>query len=189
MLPLPLCVLRRGETALGFASFRCLESQQLFSRLGSAQLSAFVRQETGGRALVISGIFVPKGPAQLDLCQLLLTEVLTLALRQEYAYALFCPAEATAAPYVREILSLQGFVAPPVAEGDGELLAVDMRRPIVLTRNIETSIKAPLNANPRVLGAVSLAHRRLQKALTEMYPGCLVLSMSAGLPVTLAPGA
>ena len=61
------------------------------------------------------------------------------------------------------------------------LLTVDMRRPIVLTRNIETTVKAPLSTNPRVLSAVSAAHRRLQKALTEMYPGCLVLSMSAGV--------
>ena len=174
-----LCVLRRGEAALGFASFRCLESRQLFSRLGNAQLSAFIR-ETGGRVLVISGIYVPKGPAQLDLCQLLLTEVLTLALRQEYTFALYCPLEATVA-YVREILSLQGFVAAPLTDHGQEVLTVDMRRPIVLTRNIETTIKAPFNANLRVLAAAASAHRRLQKALTEMYPGCLVLSMSAGV--------
>ena len=175
-----LCILRQGQSALGFASFQCLESHRLFSRLGNAQLSAFIRRETGGRVLVISGIYVPKGPAQLDLCQLLLTEVLTLALRQEFHFALYCPAEATVS-YVREILALQGFVTAPVTDHDQELLTVDMRRPIVLTRNIETTIKAPLNANLRVLGAVSAAHRRLQRALTEMYPGCLVLSMSAGV--------
>ena len=177
-----LFLLRQGEagTVLGFASFRCLDSHQLFSRLGSAELSGFVRQQTGGRALVISGIYVPRGPEQLDLCQLLLTEVITLALRQEYAYALFCPAEAVPA-YVREILTLQGFVTAPVSSGDQELLAVDMRRPIVLTRNVNTSIKAPLSSSPRVLAAVAHAHRRLQRALTELYPGCLVLSMSAGV--------
>ena len=175
-----LCVLRQGDAPLGFASFRCLESYQLFSRLGNAQLSAFIRRETGGRVLVISGIYVPKGAAQLDLCQLLLTEVLTLALRQEFTFALFCPAEYTVS-YVREVLALQGFVTAPVRDHDQEILSVDMRRPIVLTRNIETTIKAPLNTNPRVLAAVSTAHRRLQKAVTEMYPGCLVLSMSAGV--------
>ncbi len=177
-----LCVLRQGGTgeALGFASFRCLDSHQLFSRLGSAQVSAFIRRETGGRVLVISGIYVPKGPAQLDLCQLLLTEALTLALRQEYACALFCPAE-TPAPYVREILTLQGFVHAPVSQEGQELLVVDMRRPIVLTRNVDTTIKAPFNSNPRVLAATAAAHRRLQRALTELYPGCLVLSMSAGV--------
>ena len=175
-----LCVLRRGETPLGFASFQCLESSRLFSRLGNAQLAAFIRRETGGRVLVISGIYVPKSAGQLDLCQLLLTEVLTLALRQEFTFALYCPAEATV-PYVREILDLQGFVTAPMTDHGQELLTVDMRRPIVLTRNIETTVKAPLSTNPRVLSAVSAAHRRLQKALTEMYPGCLVLSMSAGV--------
>ncbi len=176
-----LYLLRHGNDGpvLGFASFRCVDSHQLFARLENIGLTGYVRQQAGGRALVISGIYVPRGPQQLDLCQLLLTEVLTLALRQEYAYALFCPAEATVS-YVREILSLQGFVTAPV-ESDQELLAVDMRRPIVLTRNMDTTIKAPLSANPRVLAVLSEAHRRLQKALTALYPGCLVLSMSAGV--------
>ena len=177
-----VCLLRQGEGGeiLGFASFRCLDSHQLFSRLGSAEVSAFIRRETGGRVLVISGIWVPKGPSQLELCQLLLTEVLTLALRQEYACALFCPVEAVSPP-VREILTLQGFVHAPVSQEGRELLVVDMRRPIVLTRNVDTTIKAPLNANPRVISATAAAHRRLQRALTELDPGCLVLSMSAGV--------
>ena len=110
----------------------------------------------------------------------LLTEAITLALRQEYAYGLFLPAE-PAAPCVREILALQGFAALPEETGEPEALAVDMRRPIVLTRNVDTAIKAPLSSNPRVLAAVANAHRRLQRSLTEMYPGCLVLSMSAGV--------
>ena len=178
-----LILLRHGESgpALGFAGFRCLDSHQLFSRLGSAELSGLIRQHTGGRALLISGIFVPKGPDQLDLCQLLLTEVLALALRQEYTYALFCPAEAAIPAYVREILTLQGFVPTAVGGESRELMGVDMRRPIVLTRNVDTAIKAPFAANPRVLAAVAAAHRRVQRALTELYPGCLVLSMSAGI--------
>ncbi len=178
-----ILLLRHGKSgpALGFAGFRCLDSHQLFSRLGSAELSALIRQHTGGRVLIISGIFVPRGPEQLDLCQLLLTEVLALALRQEYTYALFCPAENTIPAYVKEILILQGFVPVPVDGETGDLMAVEMRRPIVLTRNVDTAIKAPFAGNPKVLAAVSAAHRRLQKALTELYPGCLVLSVSAGI--------
>ena len=98
--------------------------------------------------LLLSGIWAPRGPGQLDLCQLLLTEAITLALRQEYAYGLFLPAE-PAAPCVREILALQGFAALPEETGEPEALAVDMRRPIVLTRNVDTAIKAPLSSNPR----------------------------------------
>ena len=176
-------LLRHGEegAVLGFASFRCLDSHQLYGRLGSTALTGLVRQNAGGRALVISGIFVPRSQAQMELSQLLLTEVLTLALRQEYTYALFCPAEDSVPAYTREILTLQGFVPAPLAGEERELLAVDMRRPIVLTHNVDTTIKAPFSANPRVQAAVSEAHRRLQRALTELYPGCLVLSMSAGV--------
>ena len=82
---------------------------------------------------------------------------------------------------MREILTLQGFVPTAVGGEIRELMGVDMRRPIVLTRNVDTAIKAPFAANPRVLAAVAAAHRRVQRALTELYPGCLVLSMSAGI--------
>ncbi len=178
-----LMLLRGGDSGavLGFASFRCLDSYQLYSRLGSTALTGLVRQNAGGRALVISGLFVPRGPGQMDLCQLLLTEVLTLALRQEYTYALYCPVEGAGGAYAREVLSLQGFLPVHPAGEERELMTVDMRRPIVLTRNVDTAIKAPFSTNPRVLAAVAAAHRRLQRALTELYPGCLVLSMSAGV--------
>lgn len=176
-------LLRGGENGvvLGFASFRCLDSCQLYSRLGSTALTGLVRQNAGGRALVVSGLFVPRGPGQMDFCQLLLTEVLTLALRQEYTYALYCPLEGAAGTCAREILSLQGFLPVHPAGEERELMAVDMRRPIVLTRNVDTAIKAPFSTNARVLSAVAAAHRKLQRALTELYPGCLVLSMSAGV--------
>ena len=177
-----LCVLRHGESGavLGFASFQCVESQQLFTRLGGrTELTAFVRAQTGGRALVISGVHVPKGPAQADLAQLLVTEVISLALRQEYTCALFCPAESAPAS-IRDIFTLQGFVPVPAA-GAQEVLSVDMSRPVVLTRNVETTLKAPFSASPRVLAAISGAHRNLQRALTALYPGCLVLSISAGV--------
>ena len=56
-----------------------------------------------------------------------------------------------------------------------------MRRPIVLSRNVDTAIKAPLSTAPRVVAAVANAHRRLQAALTKLQPGSLVLSLSAGV--------
>ena len=178
-----LMLLRRGDTdaPLGFAAFRCLDSHQLYARLGSTALTGVVRSHSGGRALVISGIFVPRGHGQQELAQLLLTEVLTLALRQEYTYAMFCPVESEVPAYAREVLRLQGFLPVRAAGEVRELLAVDMSRPIVLTHNIDTTIKAPFSTNPRVAAATTEAHRRLQRALTGLYPGCLVLSMSAGV--------
>lgn len=174
-----LCDGVSGEV-LGAASYRCLDSQHLFARLNDPTLSGIVRQNAGGRTLLLSGLFVPKGQRQLDFGQLLLTEVLTTALSREYTYALYCPLEGAVSGYGRQLMQLQGFV--PIQHRDGyDVLGVDMHCPIVLSRNVDTAIKAPLGTAPQVVVAVAAAHRRLQTALTRLQPGSLVLSLSAGV--------
>ena len=163
-------------TILGAASYACLDSARLFARLGDPALSGLVRQNAGGRTLLISGLFVPRGERQSDLCQLLITEVLTLALSREFTYALYLPLEGAVSGYGRQLLTLQGFVP---AGDSTDALAVDMRCPIVLSRNVDTAVKAPFSSSPRVLAAIAAAHRRLQAALTKLQPGSLVLSLSA----------
>ena len=174
-----LCDGVSGEV-LGAASYRCLDSQHLFARLNDPILSGIVRQNAGGRTLLLSGLFVPKGQRQLDFGQLLLTEVLTTALSREYTYALYCPLEGAVSGYGRQLMQLQGFV--PIQHRDGyDVLGVDMHCPIVLSRNVDTAIKAPLSTAPQVVVAVAAAHRRLQAALTRLQPGSLVLSLSASV--------
>ena len=165
-------------TILGAASYACLDSARLFARLGDPALSGLVRQNAGGRTLLISGLFVPRGERQSDLCQLLITEVLTLALSREFTYALYLPLEGAVSGYGRQLLTLQGFVP---AGDSTDALAVDMRCPIVLSRNVDTAVKAPFSSSPRVLAAIAAAHRRLLAALTKLQPGSLVLSLSAGV--------
>lgn len=165
-------------TILGAASYACLDSARLFARLGDPALSGLVRQNAGGRTLLISGLFVPRGERQSDLCQLLITEVLTLALSREFTYALYLPLEGAVSGYGRQLLTLQGFVP---AGDSTDALAVDMRCPIVLSRNVDTAVKAPFSSSPRVLAAIAAAHRRLQAALTKLQPGSLMLSLSAGV--------
>ena len=165
-------------TILGAASYACLDSARLFARLGDPALSGLVRQNAGGHTLLISGLFVPRGERQSDLCQLLITEVLTLALSREFTYALYLPLEGAVSGYGRQLLTLQGFVP---AGDSTDALAVDMRCPIVLSRNVDTAVKAPFSSSPRVLAAIAAAHRRLQAALTKLQPGSLVLSLSAGV--------
>ncbi|MGM9661957.1 MAG: nicotinate-nicotinamide nucleotide adenylyltransferase [Oscillospiraceae bacterium] len=167
---------REQETVLGFAAGSYLDSHALFARLGSTRLSSHIRERAGGRTLLISGIWTARDADAQELAQQLLTEVLTRALHREYTFALFCPLE-SASPVVEETLRLQGFIPAPF-EGAGWRM-VDMGSPIVLTRNLETTIKEPLAHAPRVRSAITAAHRRLQRTLAELYPGSLVLSLSA----------
>ena len=118
---------------------------------------------------------MPSSPQQEELGQLLLTEVLTLALGREYTYALYEPLEGFADAWIRQELHLQGFL--PVPEGvSRSALAVDMRQPIILSNNVGTTIKPPLSTAPMVVAAVAAAHRRLQEAMTKLQPGSLVLA-------------
>ncbi len=166
----------KKPAVLGFVAMQCLDARSLFARLDSAPLSDHIRQNAGGRILAISCLFVPSGPRQAEICQLLLTEALTYALRREHTYAFFASPDGSCPPYVREALTLQGFL--PAQIDAREILAVDMRNPIVLTKNMGTVVKPPLLETSRVQAALATAHRRLQRVLTGFYPGNLVLPLS-----------
>jgi hypothetical protein len=71
-------------------------------------------------------------------------------------------------------------VKAPAKEGMN-IYMVDMKAPISLLQNIETTIKDPLNRNQRVLNVMDRAHKNLQRALTLLYPGNLVISFNAGV--------
>ena len=54
-----------------------------------------------------------------------------------------------------------------------------MHAPCVFIQNLETTIQEPLCRNGRVLAAIRRSHERLLLALTGLYPGALVLPLSA----------
>ena len=58
---------------------------------------------------------------------------------------------------------------------------VDMHEPLMFLHNLDTTIKEPFASNPAVLDAVEKNHKKLQIAMTKLYPGNLVLSLSSGI--------
>ena len=71
----------------------------------------------------------------------------------------------------------QGFVDIS-DDPDHPVYAVDMRDPIVIFRDVETVVKAPLNKNPRVQRAMNEAHDRLLSCFRKIYPKKLLLSFN-----------
>ena len=117
------------------------------------------------------------------MAQLLLVEVLTQALARNESFALFVCERNLISPEVEFALERQGFVCP-YQEDSGEKRAiymVNMHEPLLLMHNLETTIKEPFASSPVVLDAVVKNHRRLQMAMTKLYPGNLVLSVSSGV--------
>ena len=77
---------------------------------------------------------------------------------------------------LEDLLLRQGFLR---REGSAHFLEVDMHTPIVLIRNLETTIQEPLAGDPRIRDLISRCHAKMQHALSGLYPGSLVLTLSS----------
>ena len=174
-----MLLLRRSDhrEILGYVTYRDVSSSELFSIMGDTQLADRIRLRAAGRTMFITSLSAVSDKHR-DHAQLLVTELLARALEEEYVYAVFYPHDRRITPELEDVLRRSGFVA---REEDLPIREVDMRAPVVLIQNLETTIQEPLNRNPHVLAAIRKGHESLQLAMTRLYPGCLVLPLSADI--------
>ncbi len=164
---------------LGYLSMRVVNSAGLYEALGDAERTEYIREHTAGRICMITAIFSVQNPGgNHDVHQLLLTEGLFQALSDDCSYAVYRPSGNPAESIIR-LLRRNGFVHVP--GGHQPLLLTDMRSPVALIQNIPTTLKEPFASDHAVLTAVRQAHYRMQEAITELYPGSVVLSLNAEL--------
>jgi hypothetical protein len=158
-----------------------LASSELLDQMQNVALAQEVRKRAAGKLFLISGIYT-KDSYINNAEQLLLTEAINIALRNDCTYAIYRqPAELPIEEKVIAVLKRQGFVEVQASNSEESVYLTDMRSPITLIQNLETTIKEPLASNEKVLAAIDLAHRRLQTSLANIYPGNLVLSMSTSV--------
>ncbi|MCI8512615.1 MAG: cytidyltransferase-related domain protein [Lachnospiraceae bacterium] len=173
---------------VGFASYRELNSEELFGVLRNMDLANAVRRKSSREVPLITGIYVREssihdGEAIRDSAQLLLVEVLTQALEKNRSAAMYVAERSLTSDEVISALERQGFVRPYLAD-DSErrtVYVVDMHEPLLLLHNLETTIKEPFASSRVILEAVEKNHKKLQLAMTKLYPGNLVLSLSSGI--------
>ena len=113
-----------------------------------------------------------------NVSQIIITEILTELIARDFAYAVYHPVDpAGYEATVIDALRRQGFVniAP---SGEQPIYAVNMKSPIVIFRDVETTIKNPFNKNPRVRRAIYEAHNNLLSVMNHIYPGQLILSFN-----------
>ena len=166
---------------VGIARIRYLGPDELFAVLKKVELADQVRRHTYGEILLISGIYVERDPMIHNAEQLLLTEAIARSFPFKCGYALFMANDGECPERVLSAIRRQGFVKAPECKSDTLLYLVDMHAPLVLVQNLETTLKEPFSSNERVLKAVRKAHHELQMAMTGLYPGQLVLSLSASV--------
>ena len=164
------------ERLYGWVSYRTLSSAQLFSALKNPDLAQRIRLQAAGTTLLITAIHTAAEHRSQDPAQLLLSELLAHCVETDCVYALYLPHCGLCDEDMADLLGRQGF--RPV-EGTSCLYQVDMHAPTVLIQNLETTIQEPLARNRRVLRTIRTNHERLQRTMTGLYPGSLVLTLSS----------
>ena len=165
-----MLLMRRGVNCVGAVSWRYLGTSELFAAVRDAALTDRIRLRASGKILFITGIH-----AHGDDAQLMLSEVIARSLEDECVYAVCRPRDGISAE-LEDLLERQGFKR---YEGTAPLMEVDMHTPLVLIRNLETTIQEPLAGDERIQEVISHCHANLQHALSGLYPGSLVLTLSS----------
>ncbi len=170
-----------GGRLCGAALFRPIGTAQLYGEFKDTEVTNFVRENTSGQIILVTGIFADSRSGIREAEQLLLTELLADALKRDFTYAVYHAPVSTDREGALRVLSRQGFFPVPGADSDDPVYAVDMKFPITLYKDISTSLKEPFNHLSAVEAMTDLAHARLQTAMTALYPGNLVLSFDAAV--------
>ncbi len=162
---------------LGFSAFHWVRSNMLFHQFNNNNISEYVRENSIGRIIVIDGIFTTPYTKVKNLEQIILTEILSFCLAKDYTYAIFHnKLNDNISLSLNDTLRLQGFEKLPYGSDSNPVFVVSMTNPCTLHLDVESIIKEPFRSNPEIQKTILKTRKRLQRALTKLYPGQLILS-------------
>ena len=171
----------KNNQPVAVASFHETGMAELYEEFENLNLASYIRRITSGKLIVLTGLAGLGDASVKNPVQLVLTEALAYCLRKDFTYAIYHNRIGEIDTHIIEMLKRQGFAEINGADTDEAIFAVDMKFPVALFRDIETMVKEPFDRQQKVLDAIEKAHRKIQHAVTAMYPGCLVLSFDAGV--------
>ncbi|AKL94548.1 nicotinic acid mononucleotide adenylyltransferase [Clostridium aceticum] len=167
---------------LAYSLFHWIPSDLIYQEFKDSRISQCIREGYTGRIILIDGIFVRQDAKQDDLYEIILSETMAYCLKNDYGYGIFAnKIENPTSPELLEVLKLSGFQELPCPQGSPPVLTVNMINPCTLSLDIQTLIKEPFRSNEHVKSIVAATRKRLQRALVNLYPGHLLLSLDRDL--------
>lgn len=174
----------KNNKAVAISLFHEIDTVNLYEEFKNIDLAAYIRETTSGKIMVLGGIYVANSNLK-DLTQITLTETLAYCLSKDFTYAIYHAVlprfNMEKSLEIEEVLKLQGFIQISETAHGNPVYTVDMKRPVILFENMEMRIKSPFNTNEKILSVIHKAHKEMQRALTELYKGSLVLSFNSGV--------
>lgn len=167
---------------LGFSIFHWVRSSSLFSHYKDDKITEYIRNNSIGRIVAIDGIFTKDDQNKINLEQILLTETLSFCIAKDYNYCVFKSVVSNySSNSLIELFRLHGFIKVPNNNEEIPTFAVSMDNPCTLYLDTETYIKEPFKSNVNVIKTIYRSRKRLQRVLTKLYPGELVISFDKGM--------
>lgn len=168
---------------LGFAAVHWVRSNLFFHEFENNNVCQFIRDHATGRTIVLDGVYsiLPEENSLniRDTEQIILTEALTFCVRKDYDYAVFKNMiPETNSPELMEVLKLFGFSELLIGKQSYPhypIMVVDIRKPTTISLDTETLIKEPFNHSLKVIETIRMVRKKLQRAMTQLYPGHLLI--------------
>ncbi len=162
---------------IGFSAFHFIKLTELYREFKNTKVTEHIREAASGRIMIVDGIYTNKEYNNDNIEQIIITETLSHGLEEDLTYAVYHNILTNIdSNKISEILDLQGFVKLPVENFGLPVYGVDMRKTASLMLNLKSFLKEPFSKNSKVKKVVQESRKRLQKSLTNLYPGSLVLS-------------
>ena len=175
-------VIRDGNGRIcAIAAVNRLETGSLYEEFRDADIASYLREKATGRMIVIRGLYCASNADMRNLLQIITTEVLAEAAADDITYGIYHPLEENVNNKIIDVLERQGFTKINIRGREQNVYEVNMKEPIAVIENMDTVLKAPFNTNPRILRILERTHADMQRALTKLNPGNLVLSFNAGV--------
>ena len=168
-------------SVIALAAVNTMETSDLYKEFKDMRISGYLRQKVTGRMLVIRGIYCNRRPDMDNLVQIISTEVISQALKEDITYAIYHPVTGGINRHIRAIIERMGFTEIVIDGKPEPIFEVNMKEPMAVIQNLDTALKSPFNSNPRILDVLQSTHGVLQKAITKLNPGNLVLSFNEGV--------
>ena len=172
-------VIRSGkgkENAVAIAIAKEVTTSNLYDELRDFELTRKIRTMVRGKILIIGHIFVSDKKDYGDLHGILMTELLAAAMKDEFTYCIYAPILGKEVLHkhdhkLKNVLERYGFSSlkcnnqfnqNQLREGELEVMAVDMKNPVVLIQNIENFLKSPFNKDREVIKTMERTRIKLQ---------------------------
>lgn len=166
------------DEIMAFSVFFRLESYSFFKIFEDECVNSSVRNNSIGNIALLAGIYTEDNSKINNLEQIVLTETLAHCLKKDYTYAVFKDMITCELPNknISTVLENQGFVMINGQIPSKNIYAVNMASPCIINLDLERMLKDPFKSNEKIIKVIEKARKKLQRALTNLYPGNLVLA-------------